>query len=190
MNYRNDDSVKNLQRHCDDQDLRKLVLSVKTGLEKADIPAATAHHLTPAAAISASASADRRAPAPTSGNVPVRSPLQPPRYRLAVMQPDRQHHLERVEQALFAAGFQPPGGAWHSRTPFGMLRFDFLRNTRPRARGMWTDGKSRDIVIFEFNACPAPEPIILRANGYRQGRLPLWNPRGRSVHGRDATVAR
>jgi CRISPR-associated protein (TIGR02584 family) len=47
MNYRHDDAIKNLVRNCENQDLRKLVNSIKTGLAKAGIPETVAHHITP-----------------------------------------------------------------------------------------------------------------------------------------------
>ncbi len=47
FNYRSDDSIKNLTRNCTDQEIRKLVNAIKTGLRRAGIPPTVAAHLTP-----------------------------------------------------------------------------------------------------------------------------------------------
>lgn len=47
VNYHSDGSVKNLSRHCTDEDIRKLVNAIKTALRQAGIAPAIAAHLTP-----------------------------------------------------------------------------------------------------------------------------------------------
>ncbi len=47
FNYRADDSIKNLARGCTDQEIRKLVSTIKTGLRRAGIAPTVASHLLP-----------------------------------------------------------------------------------------------------------------------------------------------
>jgi CRISPR-associated protein (TIGR02584 family) len=47
FNYRADASIKNLTRNCTDQDIRKLVNAIKTGLRTAGVPPTVATHLLP-----------------------------------------------------------------------------------------------------------------------------------------------